>query len=142
MAASALCNCLEPWPGSGHVRNTRLHIPRKNSGPLKWLGVGVTSVLHLGSLPHIGTSDGRTTIKRGSPNLWNRIGLSMCLCKNKNKHVFKMQHNTSKIFLRNILSLCPFVLLSFCPCVLLSTIWYILYIVHYTLYTIHWRTLA
>ena len=37
---------------------------------------------------------------------------------NKNVHVPKMQHNTTKTFLKNILSFCTlvfFVLLSFCP---------------------------
>ena len=73
--------------------------------------------------------------------------------KEKNVHVPKMQHNTSKTFLKNIwsfctivlLSFCPFVLLSFCPFVLLSlcpfvllyTIFHTLDNSHYTLHYIH-----
>ena len=39
---------------------------------------------------------------------------------NKKVHVPKMQHNTSKTFLKTVLSFCHFVLLSYCPFVLLS----------------------
>ena len=39
---------------------------------------------------------------------------------NKNVHVPKMQHNTSKTFKKYILSFYSFVFLSFCPFVLLS----------------------
>ena len=49
--------------------------------------------------------------------------------KNKNVHVPKMQHNTSKTFLKkyfNFLSFCPFVLLSFYPFVLLFFCPYVL----------------
>ena len=46
------------------------------------------------------------------PNL--AILLLRCF-DNKNVHVPKMQHKTSKIFFENYMSFDPFVLMSFCP---------------------------
>ena len=58
-----------------------------------------------------------------SPTEYIRAGEREMLEKhwsNKNVHVPKMQHKTSKIFWRNILSLCVLVSLSLCPFVPLS----------------------
>ena len=57
------------------------------------------------------TGSGQVGSKKGNSGLGRETGFAPEV--NKNVHVPKMQHNTPKIFLRNILSLCLFAELSF-----------------------------